>query len=219
MGRSLPRALICTLPSLAQAGRFTKGRVWFLGLMLWFGSMNSIRGDNFYHECIVKADSSPSMYLSFFYFFQSSCTSDFSGVTYWRNVGQGTSEGIFVIGNGKTLVPYSEGDSSELGLVKGHGKAQKWVTFWFTVTLTTSQPRLKFYKILDLFHRLCQLQSCPVLMAVMVTSGQLPYLVTLMSQRAHSQVLSFELNCWIERNLDTEREEWFSLVHQINQLI
>lgn len=97
--------------------------------MLWFGHMNFIKGDSFYHECIAKADTSPSMYLSLFYFVQSSCTSDFSSITYWRNVAQGTSGGIFVTGNGKTLVPYSEGDSTEQNLVKRHRKAQKCVTF------------------------------------------------------------------------------------------
>lgn len=66
--------------------------------------MNSIKGDSSYHECISKANTSPFMYLSLFYF------------------GQGI------------LVLYSEGDSTELDLVKGYRKAQKCVTLIYCYT-------------------------------------------------------------------------------------
>jgi len=37
----------------------------------------SVKGDNFYHVCIAKANTSPFTYLSLFYFVQSDCTLDF----------------------------------------------------------------------------------------------------------------------------------------------
>lgn len=108
-------------------------RFCFLGLMLKFGWVNflSVKGDNFYHVCIAKANTSPFMSLSLFYFVQSNCTSAFSSMTYWRNVVLEASEGIFVTGNGKTMVSYSEWNSTEQDLVKGHRKAQKCITFQF----------------------------------------------------------------------------------------
>lgn len=92
VGRSLPRF------NMHRQGGSLRWRVWVLALAVWTLSK----------ETVFTMSAVPRLiptHLCIYYFFQSSCTSDFSGITYWRNVGQG----IFVIGNGKTLVPSSEG--------------------------------------------------------------------------------------------------------------